>query len=328
MPTTGGVSAGFERYGRGFPLIRVVYESLSSQMGSAYAPALVWPPATPAAVELYAIAKAFALDGYGATQRLKNNFLPNKAQLITGMLQRWERILGATPVPGDTERSRQARCAAKWQRFGTPSTEQPMIDALRALLGLVYVGIEHETLATELAIVNGLGNIRATGTTPPAMTCDGTPVEADMLYVRCSTGGPRGTARFDWSINGGLTFVQTGQVTSANFPLSIGVPLGITLHFPVGTYTNDNVWQFLTAPGVPWLSTILRVDVEVTQHVAGYQNADFSPNALFYATVAGIAPLLDEMLPADTTFGWFIRDTSGARAFRLDEPNLDLEILS
>jgi hypothetical protein len=327
MPTTGGVSAGFERYGAGFPLIRRVYESLAAQMGSAYDQA--WPPATPAAIEIYAIAKAFALDGYGATERLRNNLFPDKAQLITNMLQRWERILGAVVLPADTEPIRQSRCKALWLRDVVAATDQPMIDALQAALGPIYVGIVKQTLATELAIVNGIGNVVASGTAPPAMTCTGTPTEAEMLYVACTLGGPRGTAQFKWSINNGLTFTQTGQVTAANFPLLLaGNPLGLSLQFPAGTYTNDNTWSLLIAPLVPWYSSIAHIDVQVTQNVAGYANADGTPNALFYQTVGAIAPLLDDMLPATTTYDWFIQDSASANAFKLDEHNLDLEILT
>lgn len=327
MPTTGGVSSGFERYGAGNPLIRRVHESLVGQMGSSYDQ--TWPPKTPFSVEMFALAKAIALDGYGANQRLANNFIPEKAQLFTGMLQRWEHIFNAPPLPADTQVDRQKRVQACWLRFVQNATDQPVVDALKALLGPLYVGLVKQTIATELAIVGGIGNIVAAGTAPPAITLDGTPTIAAIIDVECTTGGPRGTALFKWSIDDGRTFVQTGQTTVASFPLLLGgVPLGVALHFPAETYATNNVWRALLVPGIPWMSTIMHLDVQVTQDVPGYHNADGSPNARFYATVAAVFPLLDEMLPAYTTFDWFIPSSHADAAFYLDEPNLDLEVLS
>jgi hypothetical protein len=330
MPMYGGTPSP-RRYGgagnsSNKPLVQIVYESLVAQMGSAYDQ--TWPPKTPFGMHMYAAARTIAIDGYGTNQRLANNFQPSKAQIKTGMLQRWERIFDAPPLPNDTEKQRQTRVGSRWLRFSQPATDQPMIDALQALLGSVYVGIVKQTLANELAIINGIGNITSSGTAPPILTCEGIPgpVEADQIYVACTTGGPRGTALFKWSIDDGRTFVQTGQTTAANFDLvNNSFPLDLRLHFPLGTYTNDNVWRFLTAPGIPWSSTIQHVDVQVTQTGSGYHNDDGSPNALFYSTVAGIFPLLDELLPAYTTFDWFIASShGGSLGFFLDEHNLDL----
>lgn len=81
---------------------------------------------------------------------------------------------------------------------------------------------------------------RATGTTPPVVTF--TTMPALGVRVEIQTTGARGAATFRWSPDNGTTWVQSGQVTAATFPLS-GLAAGGILNFPVGTYTNDNVYQ-------------------------------------------------------------------------------------
>jgi uncharacterized protein YmfQ (DUF2313 family) len=243
MPANGGASPGFERYGGGengtnIPLLQRVYMSIAQQRGSAYDQS--WPPATIVGMENMAIARAITFDGYGANQRLANNFIPTKASLATGMLQRWERIFGLAPLSTDTEPTRRARVAAAWQRISASNALQPITDQLTAALGPLFVKITHQTPATALT------------------------------------------------------------------------------YWPAGA----------TNAGTPWYSTIYHVLVQTTQNVAGYSNADGSPNAAFYAAVGAIGPIMEQMLPAWCTWNLFIQSSHGANEFRFDEHNFDIEVLT
>lgn len=83
------------------------------------------------------------------------------------------------------------------------------------------------------------GTPRATGTTPPVVTLTGQLEQSIALRVEIQTTGARGAATFRWSVDGGTTWVQQNQVTAATFLMG---STGITLNFPAGTYTNDNVF--------------------------------------------------------------------------------------
>lgn len=92
--------------------------------------------------------------------------------------------------------------------------------------------------------------IIATGTAPPDIKVTGTPLGLYNLNIQITTGGARGTAVFKWSTDGGNTFT-TGVTTAAANALA---GTGLTIAFPNGTYTNDNVWTtsstFLTVTGL------------------------------------------------------------------------------
>lgn len=82
----------------------------------------------------------------------------------------------------------------------------------------------------------------ATGTAPPIVTISGSLPYPQQLRVELQTTGPRGTATFRLSLDGGSTYVATGVTTAASY----GVPgTSNTLLFPVGSYTNNNVYVSL-----------------------------------------------------------------------------------
>jgi hypothetical protein len=87
----------------------------------------------------------------------------------------------------------------------------------------------------------------SSGTTPPAVTLSGTLTIAAPVYVKITTGGARGTAIFSYGVDSnGVNFIETGKTTAATYAM-IGSATGLTLNFPVGTYTNNNVYQAVPA---------------------------------------------------------------------------------
>ena len=94
-------------------------------------------------------------------------------------------------------------------------------------------------LAGQTGSVASISNsIVATGTAPPDIKLTGTPVGVLNFNIQITTGGARGTAIFKWSSDGGNTFTTT-VTTAATTVLGA---TGITINWPVGTYTADNVW--------------------------------------------------------------------------------------
>lgn len=78
------------------------------------------------------------------------------------------------------------------------------------------------------------------GTTPPDVTLSGTLTQSVDLRIEITTSGPRGTAVFRWSVNGGASYTS-GITTAASVALG---STGITANFATGTdYTNDNVYR-------------------------------------------------------------------------------------
>jgi hypothetical protein len=80
---------------------------------------------------------------------------------------------------------------------------------------------------------------------------------------------------------------------------------------------------------LPFVSTILHIDVQVNL-VPPYVVPNTSPpapNALFWAAVAVMVPVLDAMLPSWVTFDFYTLNSHGTTGFYLDEPDLDLQIL-
>jgi hypothetical protein len=324
VPVFGGWSPSPTEYGGGangssVTLLQRVFESIASQRGDAYSQS----PASIVGVENMAIARAITFDGWGANQRVANNCNPSRASLVTGMLQRWERILGTPPLPGDSEMTRRARVVFAFGQIGDPNTIQPVVDALQVVLGPIFVGVVHQNLTNELSYTNGISKVASSGTTPPFASFDGAPVGSYRFWIQITTGGPLGTALFQWSINGGATFLGSGLTTASTVYLGT---TGIAAHFSSGSsYVVGDVYAFSTAPGVPWMSTISHIGVQVTFAPAGYHNLDGTPNAQFYNLVAGIVPILDEILPIWTTFDHFVTNSHGVLGFRLDERDLDLE---
>jgi hypothetical protein len=326
MAFTGGFSPSPARFGSGdlaskANLLERVFQSIAAGRGSAYDQTT----ASIVGTENMALARAIVYDAWGANQRLANGFIPATMTAGSGMLQRWEKIYAVPPNPGDPEPVRRARVAAAAAKIGIANSLQPMVDALTAALGPVYVGVVHQTYQTSASYINGIGRITAAGTTPPTVTFTGTPTSAGQLLIAVTTGGALGTARFKWSNNNGLSYQATGVLTAAGVVLGT---TGITANFASGTYATNNIYTGMVLPLTPWLSTLAHVLVQVSYATAGYHNVDGSPNGLFYQTVASVNTILDEMLPAWTTFDFFVNSSLGTASFRLDDAhNLDLEVL-
>lgn len=320
MPITGGWSPSPERTGggdagTGTTLLQRVFESLAAQRGDAYDQTIN----SAVGVENLAYARALVYDGYFANQRLANNCLPSRATLAAGTLQRWELILATPPLPSDSEIVRRARVVAAWARIGEPNSIQPMIDALQAVLGPLYIGIVHQNLGNALTYVNGVSYPIGTPTTAPTFAVSGTPTGVYYIAINITVTGGYGVGTFQWYLDGVLQ--ATDLITGSSIALG---GTGLALKFQSTVYTNGNSYVIYTDLGVPWASTIAHVDVQVTQNVTGYANADGSPNAAFYNAVAAINPILDELLPSWATFDWFIASSHGGIGFYMDEPNVDL----
>ena len=84
----------------------------------------------------------------------------------------------------------------------------------------------------------------AAGTTPPAVTITGeTTLALDTVLVDIQVGGSRGTATFQYSFDGGSTWSESSVLTAATYEMKLnGMPTGLTLNFPVGTYNADNTY--------------------------------------------------------------------------------------
>lgn len=85
----------------------------------------------------------------------------------------------------------------------------------------------------------------ATGTTPPVVTITGeNSLAIDTVQVDIQVGGARGTATFRYSFDGGSTWSESDVLTAATYEMKLnGMPTGLTLVFPVGTYNEDNLYN-------------------------------------------------------------------------------------
>lgn len=82
-----------------------------------------------------------------------------------------------------------------------------------------------------------------------------------------------------------------------------------------------------TNPSYPWYSTIFVARVQLAVP-ANYKGSTGAPNAAWWAAVHTAGALLDSFLPIWMTYMFFILSSHGAAEFRLDEPDLDLEVLT
>jgi hypothetical protein len=94
-------------------------------------------------------------------------------------------------------------------------------------------------LRSDLGVTIVQSPVTATGTTPPTVTLTGSPpnTRANTIVISITLLGALGTAQFSWSLNGVVQ--QTGQVTSASFPLA---GTGLTAVFSAGTYAINDVY--------------------------------------------------------------------------------------
>lgn len=320
MPFTGGASPSPERTGAGeginsnVPLVQRIYETIARGRGSAYDQS--WPPTTAVGIENFATARAIAFDGWGTNQRLANECNPGKAT-VTGLLPRWERILNCPPNPGDPQPVRQARCAAALARFGKGSIGQAVVDALTAALGPLFVSVQHfdetndlvwwpgatGTGATVTAVTGGTATIAGLANIPSAAP------GANLLTSGFSHAGNNSQSLFAFTSFPIQSWISSTSVVVVN-PNAVAPDSG-------GNWTLVNY-------ATPWMSTIDILNVLVTQNISGYANTDGSPNAAFYAQVAQIGPVLDQLLRADMMWQWYVLGIGGATGWLLDQPDLDL----
>jgi hypothetical protein len=102
----------------------------------------------------------------------------------------------------------------------------------------------------------------ASGTSPPGVTLTGRPALGSLQVVlKITTGGAVGAALFEWSVDGGATWVATGVATAAAVVLG---STGLTAVFSPGTYGTDNLFAAATPVAeviLGWLVSLLNLDV-------------------------------------------------------------------
>jgi hypothetical protein len=101
-------------------------------------------------------------------------------------------------------------------------------------------------LRADMGIQYG-NTLRASGTSPPAVTITGTPTALIGLHVEIDSvagGTGLGQATFKWSIDNGATYVATGVATAASVVLG---STGITAAFAAGPYNVDNKYDVTVA---------------------------------------------------------------------------------
>lgn len=99
---------------------------------------------------------------------------------------------------------------------------------------------------------SSMGTVTSAGTTPPtAPTLTGTPTGAWDLKIKITTGGTLGTAKFQFSTDGGDHYSADILCANAAFELTdtavdslVGFngKTGLTISFAAGTYAADNVY--------------------------------------------------------------------------------------
>lgn len=321
MPFTGGYNPSPERTGGGdgttnAPHLQRVFESIAAARGKGYDQTLN----SAVGAENMAYARAIAFDLFGANVRNGNEMIPPRST-AKGTLSRWERILGIFPRPGDPEPTRRARLAAALLRFGVPNTYQPVIDAVVAAIGPLYVGLTLSSPSNANVWWPGLGGSAAqvTAVADNLVTVAGlaaVPTDAaaaSIVMSNCSHAGNAGTFPVHQYVSPtSIVLVNNGT------PVTPDNGVGGTLGSPTIAWSMPN-------PQTPWESSVAHVDVLVSPTaVPGYVNPDGTIAGAFYAKVNQINPILDLMLPADVTFDWYILSSHGAIGFYLDEQNLDV----
>lgn len=97
--------------------------------------------------------------------------------------------------------------------------------------------------------------LTASGTSPPAVTVAGLSrlASPSLLRLQVQVGGPVGTAKFRWSVDGGVTWTASGVITAPTVVLGT---TGLSAVFPAGTYSADNAYVgagiVTPAVGVPF----------------------------------------------------------------------------
>lgn len=146
-----------------------------------------------------------------------------------------------------------SRARLMTEQFGTFKFSDAKEDYFPSWLGELEVSEQNEPYTVGLDDFDGAdititqqvddgATLFATGMNAPVVTVTGTLPYPQQLRVEVQTTGPRGTATFRVSLDGGTTYIATGVTTAASYAIP---GTSNTLMFPVGSYTNNNVYVSL-----------------------------------------------------------------------------------
>ncbi len=145
MPSNGGLTPGFERYGGGTPALKIIVDSLNSQRGTLYNDLQT----STVYLENMALGRAIA-ECWSNNARMANQW---DVARMTEFIPRWEAILGLVPKDKDTYTARRARIANVFSRFTQANIYQSVRDLLVALLGSVFVQVTHTSVDQSVVFV-------------------------------------------------------------------------------------------------------------------------------------------------------------------------------
>ena len=124
----------------------------------------------------------------------------------------------------------------------TEYTSGPLCD--QGVKHLLNSGGKTTTLIKSAGATAGASSAVTQSGTGPTVTVSGAPVDDYDSIVVIIAGGARGTATFQYSLDGGDTYSDT-IATAATYLL----PSGVTVNFAVGTYVADETYSWTdTAP--------------------------------------------------------------------------------
>lgn len=172
-------------------------------------------------------------------------------------------------------------------------------------------------LRADLGIALG-ATPRATGTAPPVVTFSGTLTIPYGIRVEIQTTGARGAATFRYSHDNGTTWIESGVTTAATYAM-IGPLAGTVLNFPVGSYTNNNVYRATVAAwaDLSGIGNHLAQPTAANQPVMITRSAVLGKAALSYDGTALWLfrdPLVGVLAqPYTVAAAWNLTDNSGTR---------------
>jgi hypothetical protein len=156
--------------------------------------------------------------------------------------------------------------------------------------------------------------VTAAGTSPPTVTLSGTVTRYIDLVVEITLGGARGTATFQYSLDGGATY-SADIATAATYLMG---DTGVTLNFATGTdYDTDNVYTAKSC--IP--NDAYEVEVEIVAGGAlGTATFRYSLDALnpdgptwsetFTTPTSGLYTLGDSGVTLTLAAGTYVADTT------------------
>jgi hypothetical protein len=325
-PFSGGYSPSPERTGGGdagnaAPRVQRIFESLAARRGSGFDQTL----GSVVGAENLALARALDADLYGTNERQVNELNPATAT-VQGLLPRWEKIFGVSPLPSDPQSVRQARVVAAAQRTGQRNNSQGVIDALQLVLGDLFVQLVSITPADCSAFYPALGGDSAYTASVAgnlvtvaglASVPSSSPESASLVLANMAHSGNNG----EFPIH---SWVSASEVVVVNNEAPVAGDYG------VGGTSPTNASGQWSVPNTLWpfTSTIAHLVVQVNPGaIPGYTLPSGAPSPVFFAAVNAMNPVLDLLLPADVTFSFYVNDSAGSMGFLLDEVtgNLDLE---